>query len=282
VNLLQAALLTAFVIAVIALVVAFALRAGESRRAVQPARHLGAAADPQAIEQPAEDEDQRRLSGFASFVAHELRNPLAVARARIELTERSPGVTDSARRHGRRALQSLDAAIAILERLELFSRAEAGRIEARRDRFDLARAIAVSIERLRATGSEREVAVRGQRAQPAHGDQHLAELAITNLLVNADRYSRPSRPIRVEVSGGEQVTVKVIDDGPGIDDELAESLFRERVSAGKGLGLGLYLVRATMEAQGGSVSLEQRRPRAVFALRWPADSAVASGSVDAA
>lgn len=281
-NVLQAALLTALVIAVFALIVAFALRGEAGKRAARLARRLGAAADGRGIEPEEEDEDRRRLSQFASFVAHELRNPLAVARARIELTERSPGVTDTARRHGRRALQSLDAAIGILERLELFSRAEAGRIEARRDRFDLARAIAASIERLRATGSEREVAVRGQRDQPAYGDQHLAELALTNLLINADRYSRPAGPIRVEVSGGQQVTVKVIDDGPGIDDELAERLFRDRVSAGKGLGLGLYLVRATMEAQGGTVSLVERRPRAVFALRWPADSAAVSGSVDAA
>ena len=50
---------------------------------------------------------------------------------------------------------------------------------------------------------------------------------------------------------------------------MAGRIFIERVTAGRGLGLGLYLVRASMEAMGGSVTLERRRPGAVFALRWP-------------
>jgi signal transduction histidine kinase len=50
------------------------------------------------------------------------------------------------------------------------------------------------------------------------------------------------------------------------------------VAAGRGLGLGLYLVHATMTAMGGSVVIEQRRPAAVFALRWPrADAREADG-----
>jgi len=100
------------------------------------------------------------------------------------------------------------------------------------------------------------------------GDRHLTEQAITNLLTNADRYPTATAPIRVEVSGGDPLILRVIDDGPGISDEVAEHLFRDRVSAGLGLGLGLYLVNAVMQAQGGSVQLEQRRPGAIFALRW--------------
>jgi len=72
----------------------------------------------------------------------------------------------------------------------------------------------------------------------------------------------------VEVRGGEQVTLRVRDQGPGIDEELARRLFHDRVAAGRGLGLGLFLVHATMEAMGGSVQLEQKAPVAVFALRW--------------
>ncbi|MCA1587875.1 MAG: PAS domain-containing protein [Chloroflexi bacterium] len=137
-----------------------------------------------------EEDERRRLSRFASFVAHELRNPLAVAKARIELAHRDPKLGKRAEGHVSRALESVDAAIGILERLELYSRADSGRV------------------------------------------------------------------------------LRVRDEGPGIADDIAERLFRDRVSAGRGLGLGLYLVHATMSAMGGSVELEQRAPRAVFALRW--------------
>jgi signal transduction histidine kinase len=72
------------------------------------------------------------------------------------------------------------------------------------------------------------------------------------------------------------VTLRVRDEGPGIADDVAERLFRERVAAGRGLGLGLYLVSATMQAMGGSVQLEERRPAAVFALRFPVEDDTAA------
>ncbi len=216
-----------------------------------------------------EEDERRRLSRFASFVAHELRNPLAVAKARTELAQRDPQLPDKARGHSRRALESVDAAIGILERLELYSRADTGRVEATREAFAIGKAVGAAIERLRARGSEREVLVVIGRGVEAVGDRHLSEQAITNLLTNADRYSTPGAPIHVEVADDDPVTLRVRDDGPGIADDVAELLFHDRVSVGRGLGLGLYLVRATMNAMGGSVQLEQRRPAAVFALRWP-------------
>ena len=215
-----------------------------------------------------EEDERRRLSRFASFVAHELRNPLDVAKARIELAQRDPALSPRAGGHASRALESVDAAIGILERLELYSRADTGHVEARREAFDLGPALAAAIERLRIRGSEREVHVAGPAGLTVLGDRHLSEQAITNLLTNADRYSTPGGAIHIEVSDGAQVTLRVRDNGPGIGDEVARKLFHDRVTAGRGLGLGLYLVHATMSAMGGSVQLEQRAPQAVFSLRW--------------
>jgi C4-dicarboxylate-specific signal transduction histidine kinase len=65
------------------------------------------------------------------------------------------------------------------------------------------------------------------------------------------------------------VALHVRDEGPGLSDEVAGRLFADRVAEGRGLGLGLFLVHAAMEAMGGSVSLEQRRPCAISTLRWP-------------
>ena len=215
-----------------------------------------------------EEDERRRLSRFASFVAHELRNPLAVAKARTELAQRDPSLPARAGAHSARALESVDAAIGILERLELYSRADSGHVEARREAFELGPALAAAIERLRARGSTRQVRVAIPDGTSVLGDRHLSEQAITNLLTNADRYSTAGGAIHVEVRDGDQVTLRVRDEGPGISDDVARRLFKDRVSAGRGLGLGLYLVKATMEAMGGSVQLEQRAPAAVFSLRW--------------
>jgi signal transduction histidine kinase len=219
-----------------------------------------------------EVDEQQRLSRFGSFVAHELRNPLAVAKARIELGTREPGLTARAVDHGRRALESVDAAIAILERLELFSRAEAGSVDAAAEPFDLRDAVRAATERLRARGSERPVEVTADGPTTIIGDRQLTEQAVTNLLINADRYADDHGPVQVRISSTPVPEVRVADSGPGIDDDLADRLFHDRVASGRGLGLGLYLVRACMEAQGGAAILEQRRPGAVFLLRWPGEA----------
>jgi signal transduction histidine kinase len=218
-----------------------------------------------------EVDEQQRLSRFGSFVAHELRNPLAVAKARIELGMREPDLPNRAADHGRRALESVDAAIAILERLELFSRAEAGGVDAAAESFDLRDAVRSAAERLRARGSARPVEVEADGLTTIVGDRQLTEQAVTNLLINADRYSHEGQPVRVHISTDRVPELRVTDAGPGIEGELADRLFHDRVASGRGLGLGLYLVRACMEAQGGTATLEARKPGAVFLLRWPAD-----------
>ncbi|HEX5578344.1 MAG TPA: ATP-binding protein, partial [Candidatus Limnocylindria bacterium] len=98
------------------------------------------------------------------------------------------------------------------------------------------------------------------------------------LLTNEDRYSQPDGPVEVEIDGREAPRLRVRDSGPGIPDEVADVLFRERVGSGRGLGLGLFLVNAAMQAQGGSVRLEERRPRAAFVLAWPLAAATGDGS----
>lgn len=216
-----------------------------------------------------EEDERRRLSRFASFVAHELRNPLAVAKTRLELTLREAELPAKPASHARRGLESVDAAIGILERLELYSRADSGGIEAEREQFEIGSALSAAIERLRARGCERALDVSGPAQLEVVGDRYLSEQAITNLLINADRYSKPGGGIGVDVRDGDPVALRVVDDGPGVANEVADRLFDNRVEAGRGLGLGLYLVAATMRAQGGSVELEQRRPGAIFTLRWP-------------
>ena len=215
-----------------------------------------------------EEDERRRLSRFASFVAHELRNPLAVAKTRLELTLRDTGLPPKSTTNARRGLESVDAAIGILERLELYSRAESGGIEVQNEQFAIGTALNAAVERLRARGSQRKLDLSGPVGVEVSGDRYLSEQAITNLLINADRYSDPGGGIRVEVVAGDPVALRVMDDGPGVANEVADRLFAERLAAGRGLGLGLYLVAATMHAQGGSVELEQRQPGAIFTLRW--------------
>ncbi len=102
---------------------------------------------------------------------------------------------------------------------------------------------------------------------------------IRNLLDNATKYSLPdSRPVLVSVSETDQVvSVTVRDDGPGIPDEALPSLFepffrvdRSRSKKTGGYGLGLSLCKRTMEAHGGTITVEKGEGRgAVFVISFP-------------
>ncbi len=90
----------------------------------------------------------------------------------------------------------------------------------------------------------------------------LIQQVLTNLLENALRYTPESSPIEVEAtSDGERARVEVRDHGPGIVEAEAPRLF-ERFYRGRaggtrdgGVGLGLTICRAIVEAHGGSISI---------------------------
>ena len=104
---------------------------------------------------------------------------------------------------------------------------------------------------------------------------HLEE-AMSGLLVNAMRYGEPPVVLELERRGGE-ACVRVRDHGPGVDPAFVPQLFERfsQASTGttrkaSGLGLGLYLTKVRVEANGGRVWYEPNEPNgACFAIALP-------------
>ena len=95
-----------------------------------------------------------------------------------------------------------------------------------------------------------------------------------NLLSNARKYGEPPFEVRVTPAGS-HVSIAVEDSGPGVPEAFRPRLFQEYSRApdnrARGTGLGLFVVRALAEAQGGSVTYAPRDPRgSVFTLTLPA------------
>ncbi|UCE85777.1 MAG: response regulator [Deltaproteobacteria bacterium] len=95
-----------------------------------------------------------------------------------------------------------------------------------------------------------------------------------NLLKNsADALQAPGGTVRVSARrDGGDVVIEVVDDGPGIDPEVAETLFEPFVTtkeAGKGTGLGLSVCRRIVSAMGGSLELKPSEVGAHFEVRLP-------------
>ncbi|GIU92712.1 MAG: hypothetical protein KatS3mg011_1618 [Acidimicrobiia bacterium] len=94
------------------------------------------------------------------------------------------------------------------------------------------------------------------------GDAARLRQVVTNLVENACKYGRG----QVWVEGrrvGDRVSIRVEDDGPGIPPEARHAVFERfrRLDENRvtGAGVGLYLVKALVEAHGGSIAVADGR-----------------------
>ena len=92
-------------------------------------------------------------------------------------------------------------------------------------------------------------------------DRSMVERVVENLLVNAARHTPVGTPVHIGVRArADSIVLTVEDEGPGITDDLKESLFdpfRQGPSAsGRGVGIGLSLVKKFAELHGGSAKVE--------------------------
>jgi K+-sensing histidine kinase KdpD len=104
-----------------------------------------------------------------------------------------------------------------------------------------------------------------EQLEPAAAAAAYLELAIRNLLSNADKYSPAGATIEISAKQtGDELEISVLDRGPGIPEDETESIFdrfyRSARTSGQtaGVGLGLTVCKRMMEAQSGSVWVRPR------------------------
>jgi signal transduction histidine kinase len=127
------------------------------------------------------------------------------------------------------------------------------------------------------TGVALQIDVPADLTVPADRDR--LRQALANLVDNAIKYTpRGGRVVVTAAAEAGSLVIRVSDTGPGISDQdlprIFDRLYRgDHSRATRGIGLGLSLVRAYVEAQGGSVSVDSR-PGAgtTFTVRLPATS----------
>lgn len=228
-------------------------------------------------------EELRRLqSEFIAVAAHELRTPVAAAKGYAELLLRHENGEIVLPADTRKdALERLDRVCDRLGRLVRSllgaSRIQAGGLELVRLPFDvLALAARVSGD-IASVNPEHEVVLRHSPANGviALGDAERVEDVLINLLVNATKYSPPGSAVTLDiVEDGAWVEIAVTDSGPGIPNEEQIAVFerftRGRRTSGGGVGLGLYIARAYVEAMGGTIGVRSSPGRgASFWFRLP-------------
>src|SRR5689334_1628082 len=228
-------------------------------------------------------ETDRNKDEFLAILGHELRNPLApiLTALHIMRLRSSDPSTEAERAVIERQVSHLSR---LVDDLLDVSRATMGKIDLRRERLDLATAVARAVEMARpaidAKGHHLEVDVP-VGALFVEGDLVRLAQVIGNLLQNAARYTDPGGHIHVDGrrEKGEMI-LRVRDDGRGIPKDRLASMFElfvqgdpEGTSRG-GLGIGLTLVRSLVQLHGGTVEAFSEGPGkgTEFVVRLPASS----------
>ena len=222
--------------------------------------------------------DERRRQQLLSAISHELRTPLAVARGHLELLHAlGPDQQQSAVDTAEVALRELDRLSRIVDDLTAISRGSSGAEAAREPVFapDVLEAL-----QQRLTGLDADQ-VRVEPAPPVVliGDEYRLTQALLNLVVNARTHTPPGTPVTVDaVADDQQIAFRVADRGQGIDPDLLPAIFDPFVTtkadgAERTSGLGLTVVKAVTEAQGGTVDLVSDTAGTTVTLTFPIDTA---------
>jgi len=203
-----------------------------------------------------------------AVVTHELRTPLAVVRAYVDLLADAA----SANTPDERKAQIEGWRVGTVDQVTRLDRLVDGILASvrgegltglRRDPFDVVAAISGTVGTLALLLRTRAVRWYPPDAQMlARGDVARFAQVLEQILDNEAKYAPPEQAVSIGVwRVGEEVQVYITDDGPGVPIEDWEAVFQPYVrldrARSRGSGIGLFAARRLMEAMGGRVWIEK-------------------------
>lgn len=216
---------------------------------------------------------------FTADASHELRTPLSIVLAQAELAlsrDRSP---QEYRQGFENTLQAAKRMKAVVDGLLTLARADAGKVNLRRERLDFGAIVQESVALLRPLALERGVTVSAVTPSVwVEGDPDRLREAATNLVSNAIRYNRESGRVDVAIEAvSSEAVLSVKDTGIGIPAGERSHVFerfhrvdqaRSRDSGGSGLGLAI--TQWIVLAHRGSISFTSEEGKGTtFTVRLP-------------
>lgn len=230
----------------------------------------------------------RKKDEFLAMLGHELRNPLApivtateIIRVRGNATTRELEILDRQARH----------LVRLVDDLLDVSRIASGKLSLRRTRVELADLLEQAIEN---TSSSMEakglrfIASVSPSSMPIDGDRERLVQVVTNILVNAAKFTPAGKGVFLTASAdGSDAVLTFRDEGQGIEADLLPQVFdlfiqgQQRTDRrGGGLGLGLSIARSIVVAHDGQIDVTSSGPEqgTTVTVRLPMLASAHAGS----
>jgi two-component system sensor histidine kinase KdpD len=234
-------------------------------------------------------ETERLRNSLLAALSHDLRTPLTSLVALAESLAHSTPALAPAQRAMADALreETVRMGTLVANLLEM-ARIESGDVRFNLQWHPIEEVIGSALRASRAGLSQHEVVTRVPLDLPlVRLDAVLIERVLCNLLENAAKYTPPGSTVTVSAAlHGPSLHIAVADNGPGLPPGQEEALFEkftrgERESARPGVGLGLAICRAIVEAHGGTIrAINQPQGGAAFEFTLPLGTPPAMPALD--
>lgn len=199
-------------------------------------------------------------------VAHDLRTPLTRLRGTAELALQPETRPEGMREALADCMEESERVLNMLNTLMDIAEAESGTMKLRREKVDLCQLLREAMELYEYVAEERKVAVRAElpAACETEVDRSRMRQVFANLLDNAIKYTPAGGTVTISANQeSERATVHFRDTGIGIpseeQDRIWARLYRgDKSRSERGLGLGLSVVKAIVEAHHGQVNVTSK------------------------
>ncbi len=209
---------------------------------------------------------------FVSLASHQLRTPVSAMRWNLELlaTATDTQLTELQQSYVHKISHGLERMQALVDDFLNVSKLELGTLVIQRSTFDLTQFFGMVVDEYRAYAATRGVEIEtnwGEAFGTFSSDSHLLNMAVSNILGNAIKYTSSGGKVRAYAFlDANTLTIAIADTGIGIPEEDQEMIFSKLFRASNalghepdGTGLGLYIVKEAIRILGGTITFESKQ-----------------------
>lgn len=213
------------------------------------------------------DKSEKLKEEFISSISHELRTPLTSIKGWSE-TLAYEGITQDELDLGLGIIQDeTERLIKLVTELLDFSRLSSDRIKLQIDMVDIKNLVVSVVNQLKVKSAEKNISLscefEDEAIENVQGDKNRLRQVLINLVQNAIKFTSEGGYVKLVASQGEEfTTIKVIDDGCGIEtenlDKVLDKFFQEDYNKA-GSGLGLAISHEIVKLHGGNMILQSQK-----------------------